>query len=131
MKHNHFQNSFLPQADIKPDRSLSKFSDAKNSTNEKNIDYKQMINNSAKIMLDDLKEFSQTSVEFFNRLQPLLSSECQTIMRISRKLNFILDDMQKKIESTKISDNERVKKLELLKSFKERFFSEFNKSNQY
>ncbi len=109
-------------------QTIAKNTDQKKENNEKNVEAKQAITNIAKLMLDDLKEFSQISVDFFNKLQPLFSGECQSLMRTSCNFSILtLVDYQKKVESQRTSEDDRIKKMLLLRNLREKYFTEPNK----
>jgi hypothetical protein len=67
-----------------------------------------------KYMIDDLKEFTANSVDLYNKSNNLIAHEVHTFLKH-------FGEYKKKTDSIVSDQSERIRKMELLKSMRERF----------
>jgi hypothetical protein len=102
--------------EVSPIKSVAKL-DPKSLNPEsivKNGEARTYLNILAKTMLEDLKEFSTQSVEFYNSTNTSLTQEVHNFLKLA-------SEYKKKTDQIPSDQSERLRKMELLKSMKERF----------
>jgi hypothetical protein len=70
-------------------------------------------------MLDDLKDFTANSVEFYNKSNTMLTQEVHTFLKHA-------SEYKKKTDAIVSDQSDRMRKMELLKSMRERFMGSNN-----
>ncbi len=115
---NNTKNFAQTKQDTSPVKSIPKI-DPKSLNLEtivKNGEARKYLSLLAKNMLDDHREFNLYSVNLFNKTNTIMNQEVTTFLKN-------ITEFKRKTDSILSDQSERMRKMELLKSMRERFMS--------